>query len=77
VQVLSGRPPITVTSARGAVRMYGFEGEAGREGEGVTRITESSYRRYRSRNAQGQASTVSIPCRSRETRAVVDNTSSA
>ena len=32
-------------SYRGAVRKYGFEGEAGREGEGVTRITESSYRR--------------------------------
>ena len=32
-------------SYRGAVRKYGFEGEAGREGEGATRITESSYRR--------------------------------
>ena len=27
------------------VRLYGFEGEAGREGEGFTRIPESSYRR--------------------------------
>ena len=27
------------------VRMYGFEGEAGREGEGFTRIRESSHRR--------------------------------
>ena len=27
------------------VRMYGFEGEAGREGEGFTRIPESSYSR--------------------------------
>ena len=32
-------------SYKGAVRKYGFEGEAGREGEGATRITESSYRR--------------------------------
>ena len=29
------------------VRMYGFEGEAGREGEGFTRIRESSQRRRR------------------------------
>ena len=34
------------TSYRGAVRIYGFEGEAGREGEGATRTTESSYRRW-------------------------------
>ena len=27
------------------VRMYGFEGEAGREGEGFTRTRESSHRR--------------------------------
>ena len=32
---------------QGIVRMYGFEGEAGREGEGLTRIPESSYRRPR------------------------------
>ena len=32
-------------SYRGALRIYGFEGEAGREGEGATRTTESSYRR--------------------------------
>ena len=32
-------------SYRGAVRKYGFEGEAGREGEGATRTHESSYRR--------------------------------
>ena len=30
------------------VRMYGFEGEAGREGEGFTRIRESSHRRLAS-----------------------------
>ena len=28
------------------VRLYGFEGEAGREGEGFTRNRESSHRRY-------------------------------
>jgi hypothetical protein len=32
-------------SYKGAVRKYGFEGEARREGEGTTRTTESSYRR--------------------------------
>ena len=32
-------------SYRGALRIYGFEGEAGREGEGATPTNESSYRR--------------------------------
>ena len=30
---------------KGCLRIYGFQGEAEEEGEGVTRITESSYRR--------------------------------
>ena len=34
------------------LRIYGFEGDAGQEGEGFTRIRESSYRR----SALGQAS---------------------
>jgi hypothetical protein len=31
---------------QGHLRIYGFEGEAGREGEGRTRIPESSHRRH-------------------------------
>ena len=30
---------------KAVLRIYGFEGEAGQEGEGVTRIYESSHRR--------------------------------
>ena len=36
------------------VRMYGFEGEAGREGEGFTRTRESSHRRFRVSHVSNQ-----------------------
>ena len=40
---------------KGIVRLYGFEGEAGWEGAGRTRIRESSYRRTHN---QGQSEMV-------------------
>jgi len=46
-------------SYKGAVRKYGFEGEAGREGEGATRNPESSYRRKRCKQ-QGQGACVVV-----------------
>ena len=45
-------------SYRGALRIDGFEGEAGREGEGATPTNESSYRR--------PAPDARVPCRVRE-----------
>jgi hypothetical protein len=38
---------LKIEGKQAILRTYGFEGEAGQEGEGWTRIRESSYRRHR------------------------------
>ena len=38
-------PELKILTKKDDVRMYGFEGDAGQEGEGWTRIIYSSYRR--------------------------------
>jgi hypothetical protein len=44
--VSGASPQWRLDNLQGIVRMYGFEGEAGREGEGWTRTTESSNGRH-------------------------------